>query len=41
MTYYLPSARRGFFFPGQGNQLWQLVFSADGVRDGYTPENVR
>ena len=38
-TYYLLISAGGF--RARGNQLWQLVFSADGVRDGYTPENVR
>ncbi len=38
-TYYLLICAGGF--RARGNQLWQLVFSADGVRDGYTPENVR
>ena len=28
-------------FRARGNQLWQLVFSVDGVRGGYTPENLR
>lgn len=38
-TYYLLICAGGF--RARGMQLWQLVLSADGVRAGYTPENVR
>lgn len=38
-TYYLLICAGGF--RARGNQLWQLVFSVDGVRAGYTPENAR
>ena len=38
-TYYLLICAGGF--RARGNQLWQLVFSPDGVRDGYTPEKIR
>ena len=38
-TYYLLMCAGGF--RARGSQLWQLVLSADGVRAGYAPENVR
>ena len=28
-------------FRARRNLLWQIVFSAEGCRDGYTPENIR
>ncbi len=37
--YYLLACAGGF--RARGIQLWQIVFSADGVLTGYTPENVR
>lgn len=37
--YYLLACAGGF--RARGIQLWQIVFSADGVLAGYTPENVR
>ncbi len=37
--YYLLASAGGF--RAGGNQLWQIVFSRDGVTDGYTPEGIR
>ena len=37
--YYLLACAGGF--RARGMQLWQIVFSIDGVRAGYTPENIR
>jgi len=37
--YYLLASAGGF--RAGGNQLWQIVFSRDGVADGYTPEAIR
>ncbi len=37
--YYLLASAGGF--RAGGNQLWQIVFSRDGVRGGYTPEGIR
>ncbi len=37
--YYLLSSAGGF--RARGNQLWQIVFSRDGVPGGYTPDRIR
>ena len=37
--YYLLACAGGF--RARGMQLWQIVFSIDGVRAGYAPENIR
>ena len=37
--YYLLASAGGF--RARGNQLWQIVFSKNGVPGGYTPENIR
>lgn len=37
--YYLLSSAGGF--RARGNQLWQIVFSRDGVPGGYTPDKIR
>ncbi len=37
--YYLLASAGGF--RARGNQLWQIVFSRDGVPGGYTPDKIR
>jgi cyclopropane-fatty-acyl-phospholipid synthase len=37
--YYLLACAGGF--RAGGNQLWQIVFSRDGIRDGYRPKGIR
>ena len=37
--YYLLASAGGF--RAGGNQLWQIVFSRDGVADGYAPDGIR